>query len=112
MNRNQIKDLLPAIKGLAEGKEIEYCSSASGCIWSNVENPGFVPGFRYRVKPEKAIWYIGVFRVAKGYYDSRIYTSRNSPIDKFYKDMSDLEWSDNFVRWVYKGPELYLNCNV
>lgn len=54
MTKEEVKEFYPFIKAFAEGKTIQVmCSKSSSEItWQDVDNPNFMKGHLYRVKPE------------------------------------------------------------
>lgn len=62
MNQEQAKKYLPIITALAEGKKIQYKDPYLLSDWADVDQPSFIPGYEYRVKPEPKVIYIPVHR--------------------------------------------------
>ena len=62
------------IKAWADGKPIEWriCSTED---WQLIENPGFVKGFEYRIKPEEVVDYAMVYE--NGVVSSQFYPRIN-----------------------------------
>jgi hypothetical protein len=52
MTKENAKDYLPLVQALADGKEIQNCSS-DGSLWYSLKNFDFtMPPSNYRIKPE------------------------------------------------------------
>lgn len=54
MTKEEIKEYLPYIEAVAKGKTIQVMvlKNSSGITWQDVDNPEFIKGHLYRIKPD------------------------------------------------------------
>jgi len=57
MNRQQAAELAPIMQAFADGKEVQYVSTAKN-KWADAHNPSFVTSVKYRIKPEPREFWI------------------------------------------------------
>jgi hypothetical protein len=106
MNRQRIKNLLPFIKNLIKGKELEYLDQMG--FWQPLSSlkdlqDKFVYQLRY--KPQPIILYIGVF---KGNH-ILVYSSSSYPKDGFNKTIERVEKDKTFIKWLDKKEYILEN---
>ena len=69
MNKNNVKDFLPLVQALAEGKTIQLNDgSASSPEWRDLVDMSFShPRILYRIKPEPREWRVMVYPTGEVY---------------------------------------------
>ena len=71
MNREQAKKLLPYIQAWSEGKQIQFRREGE-VDWVDCNNPEFIGGYEYRIKPEIVeYWVVGSKNYCGSSKDSR-----------------------------------------